>query len=300
MTVCIAAIASRLGAIVTVSDTLLSDDFSSVNTGPKLTSLVRGRWSCLYAGNPTVFRDLTTRIVDDLKQSNSAATYQDVMDAVERAYDAVLEHSIERQILAPLGMTRKEFIDCGAKKLGENLFREITTEIRLINLATELLVFGFDEHHVAHIFSSDFTGRCTLHDDVRYHAIGAGSWAALGWLSTQKAVAFSPSIPDIVYKLCEAKFAAETARSVGPRTVVLVSFKNGSVAPIVLHGAPIQNAVRTAWESRIHQPSSPEALELIERALLNAIDTLGISIPLSLPESDRQQKADPERSKPSS
>jgi hypothetical protein len=114
-----------------------------------------------------------------------------------------------------------------------------------------------------HIFSTDFSGRCTIHNDVGYHAIGAGSWAALGWLSTKTAVAFTQSIPAIVYRLCEAKFAAETARSVGDRTVVLVSFKDGAAVPVILHGAPIENAVRTAWDSQRKQPSPPEALEVL-------------------------------------
>jgi len=242
-----------------------------------------------------MFKDLVSRIQAELDQLNSVPTCPQAMMVVEHAYDAALEHCVERQILAPLGFTRRQFLDEGLTKLGESLFREVTAEIRAVNLGTELLVFGFDEQKQPHIFSTDFTGRCTLQDAVGFHAIGAGSWAALGWLFTNQRFVYAARLAEIAYRLCEAKFAAETARSVGADTALMVMFGDGGASAMYIHGGPSRTSasvIRDAWDARRNQAIPPTVTAEIDRTLQEA-STHGPRL-LSLPPSDRKQKANPE------
>jgi hypothetical protein len=277
MTVCIAAMSPTAGVIVAVADFLLSNDVRSIESRQiKMQTLVANSWHCLYAGDPTIFFELSSYIENDLGVMNVTPSCTDVMAAVEKSYEAALEHKIERKILAPLGLTRQELMQDGRKRLGGALFRKIVSEIRengVIDLETHLLVFGFDADLKPHLFSADSYGDCTLHDAVGFHAVGAGSLAALGWLSMNSNFRFDKKVTEIGYRLCEAKFVAETARSVGGYTLLVALFPDGVTTHIVL--LDNGDAIRKSWESRRNQPGTPEALAEIRGALKAELEKRG-------------------------
>ncbi len=156
MTVCIAAMSSLLGAVVTVTDFMLSDEFSSVESRQIKIETVANTWHCLYAGDPSLFAELAGHIENDLRSMGGIPSCGDVILAVEKAYEAALAHRIERRILAPFGMTRSKFLQTGMAIFDPETFRRITLQMEDRNLfvpGAELLITGFDSEGKAHIIS---------------------------------------------------------------------------------------------------------------------------------------------------
>jgi proteasome subunit B (beta)-like protein len=304
MTVCIGAISSTLGVIVTVSDMMLSTDTDSVEAAEvKFDTIVRGPrpWVCLYAGDPTAFDELRTQIQTKLVPARRR-TCRDVMRVAEEAYEALIEHRIERDILSRFGLRRTEFIDTGLVKFGQIVFQQTMDSInQLLDTmrytdATELLLAGFDDKDEPHIFSVNGIGHCTLHDGYAFHAIGVGSQAARGWLTAHQNFRNATELSEIAYRLCEAKFAAETAPFVGGRTTVLAALcsdgfadamlirqpeASGGRAQITITSRPSPSVIelrgeviRAAYEERRNQPLPQDAVGAINAGLDRVVKQL--------------------------
>jgi hypothetical protein len=273
MTVCIAAMSTIIGAVVTVTDFMLSDDISSVEARQIKMETVANTWHCLYSGDPSMFAELSGHIESDLRAMQGIPSCADVVLAVERAYEASLEHRIERRILAPFGMTRSEFMQEGLTRFDGETFRRIIGQMEDHNLfvpGTELLITGFDSNGKPHIISADVLGDCTIRDGVGFHAIGAGSKAALGWLLTNSKFRFSKNIAEIGYRLCEAKFVAEMAPGVGHYSLLAAFFPDGTGAHLLMIDP--SDAVRKSWENRRNRKGTPSAIKKIHEAFTADMD----------------------------
>jgi hypothetical protein len=109
MTVCIAAKSDRLGVIVTVSDTMLSDDVGAMDVADFKTDQLlwndsndkgeySSQWFCLYSGRPVIFGDLSSHIKRALAVTTDHTwSASELMHEVENAYDAVINRRIERE-----------------------------------------------------------------------------------------------------------------------------------------------------------------------------------------------------------
>ena len=263
VTVCIAAKSSALGAIVAVSDMMFSNDERSIEgASAKFASLLPTQWFCWFAGDPTVFaelRRLTCQRLDEAETANLA----DLLRAVEEAYTEAFKHRVERGVLSVCGLSFDEFFSTGIERLGEVTFQQLFQEIRLADLATELLVAGFDDDKTPHLFSADRFGVCTLHDVESFHAIGSGANAALGWLHANDKFRYEDDVIHVAHRLVEAKFCAETSRAVGHKTVIAVMFNDGTIT-----GAPLfADIVRKNWEGERNQEPSHEVLGAIDTTL---------------------------------
>ena len=303
MTICIAATSVKHKAIVTVSDMMLSDDFSSVDVGTvksyQLPSFGNALWHCMYSGTPSTWEDLIRFIFEYARTKPDApATLQGMLDALECAYSTVIAHRIQAEVLAPFGISRDEFFATGLERFGERYFRELSEECRKIRLDVDLIVAGFinGKARVPLMFAAQKeTSTCINLNTMNFHAIGAGAWAAFASLYTHKYWA-TASVSQIVYRLCEAKFLSEMARSVGSVTMVRVLFDDDSKSTFTVTND--NDVIRQEW-LRYRGRALPENV-------LNSIDER-ISLdrgkaeatPPVLASSDPQQIEDPEPSKPS-
>jgi hypothetical protein len=286
MTVCIGYISPKHHAIISVTDTMLSDDVSSSDLAAvKLYTLVKsGAWLCMYAGLPTEFWEL----LQHLGRFKEPQTLKAAIRAAEHAYVDLTTHLIERAILAPFGLTLGKFVKDGAATFGETYFRELSEQCRVVVPETDILVTGFSSDGAPHIFETNRKRVCTIYDQLGFWAIGAGAWAALGSLySHGEEMRRYDHLNKIVYRLCEAKFIAETARSVGSgMTLVNVSNFDGSGFQLFIAE---KDPIRAAWTKQRDSPIPAEALEEIGKWERKARR-------LQL---DQRQKAYPEPSKPS-
>ena len=248
MTICIAAIVAPGEAIITASDFMLIGDGRSINPATPKFQYVgpSDRWTVMYSGNDfTDFVDLVDSIRDEI--SGTKCDGRDLKKAVREAFRAIIQEVAEYQILGPLGLTLKQFKSGGAKKYGDAFFNRAAAQIQAINLDdSTVLVAGFDSKKKAHIFSCNASRRILDHDAERFCAIGEGAFAARDWLDVNDDFRLIESYPHVAYRLCEAKYAAEIASSVGKGiTAIAAHYPNGSISHLVLgdHDPPAK-----AWE----------------------------------------------------
>jgi hypothetical protein len=263
MTVCIAAISRVRGIIIAASDMMLSDEVSSADDAAyKISALFSGpaRWWCMYAGNPTDFEELR----NSLSKVERPKTLADAIAAVEVAYDDLTKHYVERYILAPFGLTQDEFVRDGSAIFGDAYFRELAERCAILKPATEtsLLVFGFDAKGIPHLFEAQRTVKSEVYDTLGFHAIGTGAWSAQGSLFAG-GLSTAVTENEAIYRVCEAKFVSEVARSVGTKTTVLHRYcSDGSELVLYIDD---RSSVKAAWKRRLTQKPPARALNEIER-----------------------------------
>jgi hypothetical protein len=268
MTVCVAAYHHRSRAIVTVSDSMLANEYSALEANSVKFYPLAGqehRWYCLFADQPSIFSSLHRHTLERLIDLEGDLDIDTVKDAVRAAYEVELDRQIREVVLGPLAMTREQFRDDGLMKLGAEIFARKVKELEDVRVPVQLIVFGFGSAGLAHIFSVDDRGQCSERDVEGVHAIGSGSWAALGSLYPKRGFLFAKTLGEVVYHLCEAKFASETSRYVGEETNVFVLFQNGKR---LFMGGEATADLRSLWEKRFLKRPPTQTLRVIEKELL--------------------------------
>jgi hypothetical protein len=263
MTVCIAAISRVRGVIIAASDMMLSDDVSSADDAAyKISALFKGhrRWWCMYAGYPTDFEELR----NSLSEVEQPKTLADAIAATELAYDKLTKHYIERYILAPFGLTHEAFMRDGPAIFGETYFRELADQCILFKPAmeTSLLVFGFDSIGIPHLFQAQRTVKAEVHDTLGFHAIGTGAWSAQGSLFAG-GLSSAGTENEAIYRVCEAKFVSEVARSVGTKTTVLHVYSSGGSESVLY--IDDDSPIKAAWKRQRNMKPPARAINEIER-----------------------------------
>jgi hypothetical protein len=263
MTLCIAAIARKEKQIVTVSDFMLSNEFTSTEASAAKVSRVgkTNRWLHLYSGDPSVCIKIKTA-VDHYLSGESEEMAIDVIRSYERAFREELSHTINGEILSRFGLNREQFLKEGRQMLGEAKFKEIADKISKAGLGTDFLVAGFGASGRPSLISFSDPGISYIHNASSYHAIGCGSIVADALLMNR----FSPFDPltNIIYQLAETKFRCESAvPGVGQSTFITVLDSGGKWTGIRPTKAL---AIKQLWAEK-GQPSIPsEADKVITEA----------------------------------
>jgi hypothetical protein len=249
VTVCIAAYSPNANAIVTVSDTLLSNDREAYDGAFKCEPLHFGSsWFALYSGWPEEFDALRPRIQTALAPLKRPQ-FADVVAATKAAYASELVAFGDTEYLAPLGLSRTEFLNDGLRYLGDIEFTRILRKLSKVRLGTSLLIFGFDDGG-GHIAYTTETGRVYRRDNKpAFYAIGSGASAALGLLNLDPDFwAYTFEIEPMLYKLCAAKFAAQAAvRTVGDKTIAMVCSQQPDGRDVVFLFDEQLRAIRDLW-----------------------------------------------------
>jgi hypothetical protein len=245
MTLCIAAICPEDKVFVLASDFMLSNEWTSAETGMLKVEVVGegANWWQMFSGDPTVAGHLLEHTFRLPWKGNE--TLMDVEGIYQKGYAAELCRIAEGGVLAPYGITRDEFLEKGRAQFGDEHFARILFELDRIDLSTTFLVAGF-EGTFARLFSIGGNTRGPLivdqHDRLGFHAIGTGATHALASLYQTYSHAMSRN--ELIYRVCEAKFRAEKARSVGRNTVVHL-FANDSYTDLPPEWVEL---IRKQWE----------------------------------------------------
>lgn len=236
MTVCIAAICEQGRFIVSASDTMLS--LGGVVAAD--SSIIKGRsiydtWVAMYSSNgvgrvlpilesvsQTLAQQMAAqRIGGRLPARPHPASAEQVRSAFDTVCRAVLKQA-RASVLAVYELDMATFVRDGLLRFGEAGFNELRRRIEAINLGCEFLVHGFDQTRVPHVFvvepSGEIRGELT---EVEFDAIGSGAGYAQSSLFFHSYRRDHP-LALAVYRVCEAKFMAESAQGVGRDTVLVV------------------------------------------------------------------------------
>ena len=273
MTVCIVARCVQDDSFVTISDR------SSVENATVKKIDVTPRWHVLYAGSPCEVMPILLRAHNLLGTAPTPVNW--AMHAMEKAYQKHREVLVNNRILSKFGVTLRQFSRDGLKLFTAQEHQQIVTRIDTLKVGLDFLVYGYDKNNTAHIFSVTDPGDATSLDIEGYGGIGAG------WVLADAALTARPlpvdSKTEMMYRICEAKFAAEGARSVGRETVL--SFWNsptttplGNTLERFLNRINIE-AIRREWARDLARKLPKKALETIQHAYSGSLsaDQIGIA-----------------------
>jgi hypothetical protein len=260
VTVCIAAVCPDVDYVVAVSDQMISSNEISTEGVSKMATLDKeAPWLLLYSGTAPNYLRLYERITRNLTGSSAA----EVVDAIEEAYRVELLKIHDTEILAPYGISREDFIDHGRERFGEYKFSVILDSLEQTHTDVALLLAGHDGN-AWRIFEANCWG-IVKEQPLQFHAIGNGRTIALGSLYPTPDFVRSKDLNEIVYRLCAAKFAAESAPGVGEETFVFGLSRAGKDVTVMIPYA-IPN-LREIWKAQGQPPIPQSAMELLQARL---------------------------------
>ncbi|MBZ5672592.1 MAG: hypothetical protein LAO04_23070, partial [Acidobacteriia bacterium] len=153
------------------------------------------------------------------------ASLDEVRTKIERAYTEEFQGEQDKSFLAWYRMDVAEFKREGRNFFGESLFGQYCQRLEQTTLKCELLLAGFDEKRLGHLFTVTDPGKVMLFDDVGFWAIGSGQRNALSSLFSCS-FNIRKSLHEGIYHVCAAKFMSEGAQGVGNETAGLLCRRN--------------------------------------------------------------------------
>lgn len=265
MTVCIAAVLPRAKKIILASDELISFGWTSVDGSLKLECLgPNERWTVMFAADDARrARAIILSIREALGDGESTA---EVIAACKAGYRDQLAEMFETEALRPFGLTLSEFETKGRAYFGDLGLNDIRRESALRDTGVTLLVAGFDIDKTPELFEVTPRGHVTEQYGWNFLAIGSGADKALASLYPYPDLCESQDLHHIVYRVCAAKFAAESASGVGPKTNISCIDENGETA--FLLGREVDD-LRDVWRNEGQPPFPDNARKLIEANLVS-------------------------------
>ena len=255
MTLCLASIASNGKGIVAVSDFKLDLASASGEGQPKWGRLNKW-WAAMYAGpevsNATSVMEHVAEALEVFDEAGKRADRSDVEKMFQSEMQNALNKAIEARVLSLYsGMTVKQFVDTGLRKLGPEAFGELRQQMAAVTLGYEFLVFGFDSKCDPHLVHVQERAEPKAKNVMGFWAIGSGdisAWNSLFFHNYQKEL----PLRSAAYYLCAAKFVSEGA-GLGPGTDVACLMKDGRLIGIDVA------AIRRLW-AKSGRPKIPKNL----------------------------------------
>jgi hypothetical protein len=191
------------------------------------------------------------------------------LDSVMSAFRTAFAEELvlkSHAILMPLGYSLEEFKADGLKQLGPEAFARILYDIQQQQIDIEFLVAGFEKDE-PYIFTVKSPGKIDHYQEIGFWAIGSGQTAALGSLFNQKFQVRFLEEEGAIYRVLEAKFNAENAVGVGPRTVLFIIRPDGTR---IIPKTEDVESVRSAWDKTRTKLVPPEGIDKVKSLLAQA------------------------------
>ncbi len=278
VTICIVAYAHQSNCIVSASDRRLSfgDAVESADDAALKLRGIGRQWYCLYAANDIsavsgVIQGARERLEALKLPKEQRYSVRAVREAFEGSYRTMVHDRIVGDFLCLYGFkTLDDFLSRGLAAFGQKKFDSLIDEIDKFNLGVSLLVYGFEDpaEFGAHLFSVYSPGITYSLDIERIGTIGSGAQIAQAALATY--VGGFASITDAVYRVCEAKFASESASDVGRSTTVVIS-RGESRNMLIMKNAEVE-ALRTIWKAERAKGLPEEAKSLLENSFRTILE----------------------------
>jgi 20S proteasome alpha/beta subunit len=266
VTVGIVALSHSDNCFVLATDQMLSygDFFQATDQGTKKTLQVADHWYLNFAGSTSNAVDVYKRARSKIRSigDDNRLTTSQVRGAITDAYSDVLRDHFVSTELHPVGYKSvDDFRKDGLSELGSNIFSDYLTKLSNFDIDVELTVFGFNENGKPRYFEVHSPGRAMNVAVLGYSVVGSGYSMAIASLRRKPIIM---KTNEIIYRVLEAKFSAETASGVGRSTTLEVIDRNEA------RSMPDNqiNEIRAIWEGTQKQPSPSEALALIDQGCL--------------------------------
>lgn len=227
MTICIACLCERGKTLVVASDRMITAGFLAKefeHDKSKIHKLSAGVVA-LTAGDATraieVFRAVESSI-----SSKPDVSVRDVASLVSQEYEKLRNQKVTDNFFRPRGMTRESFYKEYAKLLPQEMALSLEKMLHQTNLGLTIIIAGVDDAG-GHIFGITNPGNMECFDAIGYHSIGSGELHAFLSL-IGKNTSIDDDLTQCIYKVYEAKRAAETAPGVGNLTDVAIVRQGGA------------------------------------------------------------------------
>ncbi|MGB3549676.1 MAG: hypothetical protein WA993_03230 [Candidatus Binatus sp.] len=280
MTLCIAARSTEDDSIIAVSDRMLSYDWTAADYMALKRLPLNARWETMYSASSVSSVMPIVRGIWNYS-SNLPPSTRAMEAACVRSYHDERERLVYCRVLSAYGIDLTTWVNTGLERFGPQEFARINGLIERVRVGVSLLVYGFDEKRVAHMFQVDDTeeagGEARSLDIEGFGAIGSGCLLAHASLVSRDLPRHSKA--EMIYRLLEAKFSAEgKAAGVGEGTVV--AFIDNPLAaewarPKFLHAGDIATA-RKCFEKRRDAPLPVRAIETIKKGIRSSVTSAQI------------------------
>jgi hypothetical protein len=250
---------ARKKFVCAVDEMLSTGDMSAENVAMKFSGLGR-HWACMFACN-----DISSikPIIAGVQRALSSSLYEtrdEVSLAFRNAYKAEIRRKVESSVLPP-GIDLDDFYMFGLQRLGPDTFNRIFAQIQNVQLEASFLVCGFSGDDQC-VFTFTDPGRECDYDLIGFWAIGSGATNALGSLFNLKGAPLRfRSYEEVIWRVCEAKFYAESAQGVGKTTTVFWVGKDDK--KIIYDLSPLHGI----WEATANRPIPPGVEHTIQEAI---------------------------------
>jgi len=161
------------------------------------------------------------------------------------------------------GFSFNEFREKARERFTEGHYIELWNEVRQIHLAADTIVITFagDE---AVIIRTDVQGG--VHWEEHYATIGTGSSIANAFLAQRDYYEYGMVRDECVYRVFEAKIAAERNVYVGSSTSIFILRENGALAGFDYDGeGPLRDAIRQRLRETPEHPIDNKHFTPVER-----------------------------------
>jgi hypothetical protein len=255
------------GPIVTVSDARLSygEAIQAADEATMKNRRIAPTWGMMFAATDATAFDPVARAIalelgfTGLHDDKRRLEIEQISKAVQRAYENEFSERFFREKLSRFGYDNiADFRSNGFLQMGKDLYHQYAMDLARFDLGLELLVYGFDSVGNHHIFEVGNPGKITSHSLRGHAAIGSGQMMALAALNRKPMAA---RLPEVIYRLLDAKFSSETARDVGKKTYVIVLHPSGHFEIMPQHEV---EKVRDVWETVLKQREPQAALDIIQ------------------------------------
>ena len=231
MTLCIAALADDRHSIVMAADRMVSLSFIESELDiSKLIPLGDNWWVMVAANALSNLFPVVDAITRDWEPSTGVAV-DSVMEKATAAYSRERQARVEAEHLRPRGLGLQTFLASGRQWLPELAYAQIDDRLTRFNLGITLLICGFDESGIGHIFTVENPGVADRRDIPGFHAIGSGFYGA-EYMMYYRELGYSFPVHKWLYYIYEAKGFGEQAGAVGLGTELFVARPNQTIRQI--------------------------------------------------------------------
>lgn len=249
MTVCVAALAADMKAVVCVADKALSYGGYiqwDADTG-KISKLNPSGSLVMLSDEGHGPRVLTT-LFD--KASEIGGNKRNLtITTCEEQYRSAVDELVEAKFLRPRLLHKDDYLKAITGDKANDLMRGLADEIKQFDMACDLLVCGFDVDRVPFVLSLESPGIATDYTLTGFHAIGSGWEKAVSRLLFSEYKRTHP-IERVLYDCFDAKANAEMVPGVGYDwdAVVITGGKS--------HDVPkdIKELIETVWGKANRSP----------------------------------------------
>lgn len=234
---------------VAVADQMLSyaDIFPATEEAARKIIKIADEWHVLFAGDSAAFKSVILKVIPRLRAERDDVDNlgaEAVKRVCTKAYAEAFAEEFASRHLIQLGYgSVAEFRREGASELG-SVYQEYIEKLAKFDLGVELAVFGYDAR-VPWIFDVVNPGRTLDAGILGYTVVGSGYHMAMGSLRNRP---LDRGLEDLIYRLLEAKFSAETATGVGKTTTLIAVNPDGISRQ--MSSSDIE-AVRKIWQAAL-------------------------------------------------